>query len=279
MKKALILIMAAVLAAAVLACGCGGSKKDETQGEAEKVLMESNKKMADVQTVKIAGSVLIEMPEAEEKEESYDFEILSSNEGGEPQAQAVIRSGGQEFQTYVVGGWAYTNDPNRGWVKQQVDTLEDVSSSGVMTHEQLGQMSKYAENQRLLPDESGNYVVAFDVSEKFFDEYLSGFQEVPEGDAPGQEEASEVSGLLQDLLKDMKISIIMKIDRQTYLVDEAEISMVMKDIPLMGDVSADTGMLFTEYDQPVTIALPPEASGAKELQYDGGLPNIPGLGL
>jgi hypothetical protein len=159
----------------------------------------------------------------------------------------------------------YTYDLNSGWVKRKV-TGEDALSTAVPTPDQLSEMSEYAENLRLLPEEDGKHVVAFDVSPDFFSKYSEGL--------------TDPSGILKDYLKDIEVSVTYCIDESTMYADNVEVDLSMKGIPLFGDISGFISIAFSEFDQPVDITLPAEAMNAPEKELlPGDIPSMPGLGL
>ncbi len=266
MKKVLVALLLVLMVAALILAGCGKSESDKSAEEAKDILTKSQAKMENVSTLKMAGSSSVEMTEAEQGEMEYDFEaVTQKTPDGQTEFQMITRSEGEELQTYVVGGYVYTYDPNSGWVKRNI-TGEDNLSTAAPTPDQLAEMSREAENLRLLPEEDGKYVVAFDVSPEFVDQYSEGL--------------TDSSGLLKDLFKDIKINIVYRIDKSTMYADNVDVEVSMKGVPLFGDITAFTSITFSEFDQPVTIVLPPEAQNAREEELlPGDLPSIPGMGF
>ena len=88
---------------------------------------------------------------------------------------------------------------------------------------------------------------------------------------------------MKDMFKGLKMGVVYKIDRNTMLADSASVTMSMKNAPIIGDMSIDMTVTFTDYNVPVTITLPPEAQNAPEVQPNASgvpsIPSIPGLGL
>jgi len=266
MKKVLVALLLTMIVAALLLTGCGKSESDKSVEEAKDILVKSQAKMESVGSLKMAGSSSVEMTEAEQKEMEYDFEAVTrKTSDGQTELQMIARGDGEELLTYVVGDYLYTYDPNSGWVKRKI-TGEDDLSTAAPTPDQLAEMSRYAENLRLLPEEDGKYVVSFDVSPEFFNKYSEGL--------------TDSSGLLKDLFKNIKISIIYRIDKSTMYADNVDVDVSVKGVPLFGDIIAFTSITFSEFDQPVTIVLPPEAQNAPEKELlPGDIPSIPGMGF
>ena len=273
------LIVAATVASAV---GCGKSKK-ASPNSAKGILEKSQKAVLNAKSVKISGSTELKTPEAEEKVSADtftgEFNIISTSDiEGHVVAQDQK---GQQSQAYLVGGYAYSYTPNSGWEKQKTSGVQDLTT-GLITPENLATMIKYAENLKKLPDEGNNQVVSFDVGNKFYDEMLSGLEE--ESSAPTTAEqslAQQYGDLLKGVVGDIKVSVVMKVDKTSSCPSEVTVKASAKDIPMMGDISLDSKMAFTDYDVPVTITLPPEAASAKEVEpgLPSGIPGLPGLGL
>lgn len=266
MKKVLVALLLALVVAALLLAGCGKPESDKSAEDAKDILAKSQTKMENVSSMKMTGSSNVEMTEAEQGEMAYDFEaVTQKTPDGQTELHMIARGEGEELQTYVVGDYMYTYDPNSGWVKRNI-TGEDDLSTAAPTPDQLAEMSRDAENLRLLPDEDGRYVVAFDVSPEFFDKYSEGL--------------TDSSGILEDLFKDIKINIIYRIDKSTMYADNVDVQVSVKAVPLFGDITASTNITFSEFDQPVTIVLPPEAQNApEEVLLPGDIPSIPGMGF
>lgn len=267
MRKFLVALLLALMVATLLLAGCGQSESDKSAEEAKDILAKSQEKMDEVNSVKMTGSASVEMTEAEQGSTEYDFEaVTQKTPDGQTELQMIAKGDGEDLQTYVLGGYAYTYDSNSGWVKRKITGADGVSTPAP-TPDQLSEMSRYAESLRLMPEEDGKYVVAFDVSPEFFDQYSEGL--------------TESSGIMEDFLKDIKVSVIYKIDKSTMYADNVDVDISLEDTPLFGDITAYTSITFSEFNQPVTIVLPAEAQNAPEkelLPGDFDIP-IPGMGF
>jgi Family of unknown function (DUF6612) len=284
MRKLSFALLVALLAAALIlsAVGCGKSK-DKSANSAKAILLKSQKALLEATSVKVNGSVTLKTPEAEEKVEKEtftgEFNIISTTDvEGHMVAQDQQ---GKQSEAYIKEGYAYSYSPNSGWEKQKVQGVKDLTT-GVIDPGNLATMIKYAENLKKLPDEGDNYVVSFDVGNKFYEEILKAVGE--ESSAPTtaeQSTAQEVSDLLKGVIGDVNVSMVMKINKTTSYPSEATVKATAKDIPMMGDVSLGSKMVFSDYNVPVTITVPPEALNAREVEsgLPSGIPGLPGLGF
>lgn len=282
MKKLVLAIIATLLIAAVVVAGCG-KKEASTPKGAQAILDKSQKASQEVKSLKASGSADILTPQSEVKESKMTFD-MEGNIISETEVEAKITASednGKKTEAYIIDGYAYSFDTTTGWVKQKVDSAQELGS-GMLTPGQITGLGKYAENLKELPEEGDNYVLSFDVGSEFFEKTLTGAEQ------PGSEPASEdqqaaqdIVKLAREMLKGLKMSVVMKIDKSTYYPSETTINMSLKDAPIIGDMSVDMKMAFSDYNKPVTVALPAEAQNAKEIQggLPGGLPSIPGLGL
>ena len=282
MKKLVLAIIAALLVAAVVVAGCGKKEASAPKG-AQAILDKSQKASQEVKSLKSSGSADILTPQSEVKESKMTF-VMEGNIVSESEVEARITASedsGKKTDVYIVGGYAYSFDATTGWVKQKVDSAQGLGS-GMLTPGQLTGLGKYAENLKELPEEGNNYVLSFDVGPKFFEKSLADVGQSGSQPAGGdQQSAQDMVKLAREMLKGLKMSVVMKIDKTTYLPSETTIKMSLKEIPIIGNMSVDMKMAFTDYNVPVSVALPAEAQNAKEVPagLPGGLPGIPGLGL
>jgi hypothetical protein len=286
MKKAVIVLLAALLIGAAVVAGCGGKSTKTASSPAQDVLQKSQAKMQEIKSVKLAGKASVLTPQSEVKEESYEFaaemKLLSKDD---VEMKMVSKdSAGKPTDAYMVGGYVYTNDPNAGWTKQKVDASSGVSSS-MLSPTGIADLSKYAQNMKLMPEQGGKYVVSFDVGSKFFEDMLNqaAASTGSPSSTPSSEDkkaAQELAQTMKDMMGGLQMGVVYKIDKNTMLADSTTIKMSMKGAPIVGDMTADMTATFADYNAPVTITLPPEAQNAKEVQPGpSGIPSIPGLPL
>jgi len=281
MRKVMLVVVASLLVAVLVVVGCG--KKDESLS-AEDIVNKSQKASESIESLKASGTVDFKTPEAEEKESKLDYEA-EVNVVSEDDVQARIVATdekSEKSEAYLYDGYMYSNSPTAGWTKQKVENLEQLQSTGITSPSDLIELSKYAENLKKLPDEGNNHVISFDVGGKFFDEALKNAEgATSSGDTTGGEEVDEMMELVKEMVKGLKVAVVMKIDKESFYTTEADIDASLKGVPLFGDVSIAVVSSFSDYNAPVVIALPAEAEGAKEVTGDlpTGLPGLPGLGL
>jgi hypothetical protein len=187
----------------------------------------------------------------------------------------IPKLGEQEMATeyYLVGGWMYTGvdipELGKQWMKMEV--TEEIWQQQSRVDQQIDFLKTAVEIDYLGSEVvSGTECYVFEV--------------VPSMEALGEllsQQASPMGGMdfgefdMADWFKEM--SIREWIAKDSYQVMKTEIGMVMQISP--ADVGAteadfdrmimdmDMGMSFYEYNQPVSITLPPEALDAPEMPY------------
>lgn len=283
MKRIAMVFLVLLLVGAVVAAGCGNksAKPKAATGSAEDVLAKAQDSMKEVKSFKLKGDALVETPEAETKEESFEFtaeaNVISEDE---TDMHVVAKdSTGQVTDAYMVGGYAYTNDPVSGWVKQPISGNN--LTSGVVTPGTIQDLDKFAENMAV-KEEQGKYVLTFDLGSAFFDDmFKQSAGEEPAATSPAEEEAlKQLEDTMKELMKGLEMSMSVTIDKDTYYMDSFVITASMKGAPMMGDMNMEMNGTFSDYNVPVTVALPPEAQAAREVPPGpGGVFDIPGLGI
>jgi hypothetical protein len=282
MRKSSIALLVALLVAAVVlsAVGCGSKKSSSS---AEGILEKSQKALLNAKSAKVNGSITVKTPGAEEKQSKDTFTGEFNNLGGGDVEGHIVSQDqdGRQSEAYLQGGYIYTYKPTTGWQKQKMEGATG-STASMLDPENLSAMIKYAENLEKLTGQGKNYVISFDVGDKFYQKMLSGLEKA--SSAPGTAEqsmAQQYSDLIKSMVGDIHVSVVMKIDKTTFYPSELTVKASAKDIPMMGDVSMASDMTFSDYDVPVTVSLPPEAANAKEVEsrLSGGIPGMPGLGF
>ena len=276
MRKMTFATAASLLLMVTLTCGCG--KKDRKISKAEKIIKESAAKMAVVSSFTSSGAGKVLTPQSETKEESFTFDGVVKVAGDDQvEAQMAGTSDGKQVQTIILGGYIYEYNSNSGWKRRKLDEAGGIGTAQFVNPSTIKRMTEFAESIRLMPDEGGNYVVAFDVGGKFFDNLLAELKEqMPQ--SSGAE--SSMMELIESVLAGIDINMVLKVDKGTMLWTEASIKASMEGVGVLGDMSTDTNLRFSEYNQPVTVSVPPEALNAPEVQQNQfQLPSLPGLGI
>lgn len=283
MKKLLLGALVALMVASLVIAGCG--KKDSgSPTSASGILTRSEKVSQGAKSFKVSGSAVVQTPGSEEKETKStftgEFNVISTSN---VEARLVAHDGkGQESQAYIQGDYVYTYSASSGWEKQKIQSVKDLSA-GMVTPGNLSALTKYAQNVKKLPDKGNNYVISFDVGSKFFENALSevGQEASSAPSSAEQSTAKEVGDLFKGVAAGIKMSVVMKVDKTSYYPTEVTVTASAKGIPVLGDVSLDSTVAFSDYNQPVTVTLPAEAASAKEKTtgLPSGIPSVPGLGL
>jgi hypothetical protein len=284
MKKFFICTLAGLLVIAVIAAGCGGkSKTAKPSSKAQDVLARNQKKMQDVKSLKMTGKATVLTPQSETKEESvtYQGEMAMVGNNEVEMHMVVTESSGEKSEVYVVGGYVYNFDPARGWTKQKV--AAGSAEANLMTPTGISGLSKYAENMKLGASSGAKYVLTFGVGSRLFEQIFEQATDSSSSTAPSSKAEQQLMESMKDMFKGLKMDVVYKIDKNTMLADSASVTMSMKGAPIIGDMSLDMTVTFTDYNVPVSITLPPEAQNAPEVEPSASgvpsIPSIPGLGL
>ena len=284
MKKFFICTLAGLLVIAVIAAGCGGkSKTAQPSSKAQDVLARNQKKMQAVKSLKKTGKATVLTPQSETKEESvtYQGEMAMVGNNEVEMHMVVTESSGEKSEVYVVGGYVYNFDPARGWTKQKV--AAGSAEANLMTPTGISGLSKYAENMKLGASSGAKYVLTFGVGSRLFEQIFEQATDSSSSTAPSSKAEQQLMESMKDMFKGLKMDVVYKIDKNTMLADSASVTMSMKGAPIIGDMSLDMTVTFTDYNVPVSITLPPEAQNAPEVEPSASgvpsIPSIPGLGL
>lgn len=283
MKKLLLGAVVALMVASLVIAGCG--KKDSgSPNSASGILTRSEKASQGAKSFKVSGSANVQTPGSEVKETKTtftgEFNVISSSD---VEGHLVAHDEkGQESQAYIQGDYVYTYSASSGWEKQKIQSVKDLSV-GMITPGNLTALTKYAQNVKKLPDEGNNYVISYDVGSKFFENALSEVDQQASS-APSSAEQSVAQGmgdLFKSVAAGIKMSVVMKVDKTSYYPTEVTVTASAKGIPVLGDISLDSKVAFSDYNQPVTVTLPAEAASAKEKSggLPSGIPSLPGFGL
>lgn len=288
MKKLALCSLVLLLLAAVVFAGCG-SNKDDTSGSkssgdlsAKQIIEESSKQMQTVKSVKAEGTYNMSTSGSSPSTESttgttsgdmeFNFEMeMNLSDPAKPEMKMVMTGTGTDTIMYMTGGYAYTEVEGQGWVKAPVGDSGSVSQASPA---EIAKFADNAENLRIVSESGNKYVISFDISDEMIKEQMESEQDM-------SELSKEMQGIYEDMLKNMKMSAIFTIDKQTMYINKAIINMSVKDFPMVGDMTLDMTMKFKDFNEPVTVSLPAEAANAQETTEStsstGGL--LPGFGF
>jgi len=286
MKKLLAVSLMALLLTALIAAGCG--KKTPSASTAQGILEQSTKKTQQVKSVKVSGSYSASMSGTDQSNMQADFEMALNLKNPNPQkpedveGRGVIKTMGHDMEIYVVGGVAYINvavpiesaNLPAGWYKQPLDT--GTGDTIITTPQEIANISKLAKKISIVSQDSKSYTVAFTIDPKFLEQSLIGSEQF-KGMAP------EALDMIKSTIGNIKLSARMKVEKSTMLVQETAVKMSLPPTPPVRGMSLDAKMAFSDYNQPVTVVLPPEAQNAQPVPEGAGslIPGggFPGLGI
>jgi hypothetical protein len=277
-KRILLLALALVLSFTLVGCAEG----ELTQEEVDRII--ANVTTAQYDTVKLDMDMLMTMTVVGGSE-SGEITMVGGGTGVMDMVNREMQMamnmtmdipelGEQEMKTevYIIGGWMYTsvNIPEMGeqWLKMKFS--EEIWQQQKSQVEQQIEFLKTAVEIKSLPDETVNGTECYV------------FEVVPSMEALGELLSQQAYGMggmdfgefnLDDLLKEM--SVKEWIAKDSYRVMKAEVDMVMEMRPAdVGATEADFEKMtmdikvverLYDYNQPVSITLPPEALDATEM--------------
>lgn len=284
MRKLAICCVILLLAAALVVAGCGSKKEatstpnDSGNLSAKKILEESSKKMQTVKSSKAAGAYKMSTSAASSatsgQNTDFTFEMeMDLSDQQKPEMKMAMKGMGQDTLLYMTGGFVYMEVPDQGWVKSPV------GDSGSMSQTSPAEIAKFAEdaeNLRIVSESGGSYKISFDIGQDMLKEQMGAQQNT-------SELGPEVQKMIDEMIKNMKMTAVFTINKSTMYIEDARINMAVKNFPMVGDMTLDMAMKFSDFDQPVSVSLPPEAANATETaeipSSTTGVPGFPGFGL
>jgi len=140
---------------------------------------------------------------------------------------------------------------------------------------EIAKFAENAENLKVVSETGTSYKISFDIGQALLKEQMGSQQDMGEL-------SPEMQKMLDDMLKNMKMSAVFTINKKTMFIEDANIKMTLTDFPMVGDMALDMTMAFSDFNEPVSVSLPPEAANAQEvaeIPSASGFPGFPGLGL
>lgn len=284
MRKLAICCVILLLAAALVVAGCG-SKKETTSTpnssgnrSAQKILEESSKKMQTVKSAKAAGAYKMTTSAASSatagQNMDFAFEMeMDLSDQQKPEMKMAMKGMGQDTVLYITGGYTYMEVPGQGWVKSPVG---DTGSMSETSPAEIAKFAENAENLKIMSESGDSYKISFDIGQDMLKEQMGAQQNT-------SELGPEVQKMIDDMIKNMKMTAVFTINKSTMYIVDARINMAVKNFPMVGDMTLDMAMKFSDFDQPVSVSLPPEAANATETaeipSSTTGVPGFPGFGL
>ncbi len=287
MRKVAAFSLVLCLLAALFIAGCGSSgsskspsgttdKTSASSSSAQKILEESNKKMAEVTSVKAIGTYKgsVVGSSSPSGNDTFDFAFtmtVDMSNKNSPKGQMSMKGMGEDLTMYFQNGFAYVNVPNTGWQKTPF------SESGIAgaTPSEMAQFTKGAQNMRIESQAADAYKIAFDIGPKFIQEQLKNSAGSTSGLTP------DMKSMMDEMAKNMKMSAVFTITKSDMYLKDATIKIGV-EVPTLGNMTMNMALAFSEFNQPVSVNLPPEAANAPTAENPSavpGMPSFPGLGL
>lgn len=267
MKKSLIACLSLLVTLSLLigAAGCGGG----SSANATEVLKTSSAKMKNVEKFKVEAEIKTSA-DMEGADQDIDMEMASDMSNPEElKAQIVVSGMGVDTEVYLYGAYTYINIPGQGWVKAATSDMSDYEQ---MTPSGISDMSEGAENIKMVSENGDYHEISFDIGKKYLQDILGG-QDLD------NQLGEEFSKMMEDMLKGLSMSMVVKIDKKTSYMTSAEIKMVFKDMPMVGDMSIVMDMDFSDFNGDIAVELPAEAQTAREVSPEELENQLPGSTL
>ena len=279
------LLIAALFAGALLVAGCGSTTAEKSStgqtasGEqsAKALLAATSKKMQSVKTARATGGYKMDTTAGGTQNMQFKYQMeMNVTNSNDPQMH-MVTEGSTQTEMYVTGGYAYVNVPGTGWVKSPSGSSESMSGT---TPAEITKFANNAENLRIISQDAVSYKIGFTVSRKYMEQALKQQQ----GDTSL---GPDVEKLIQQTITGMKMSAIFTVNKRSLYTTAVALVVEMKNMPAqtsaaVGDIALNMTLGFSDFNQPVTITLPPEAANATlmpESSTSTGIPSLPGLGF
>jgi predicted small lipoprotein YifL len=261
MRKVLLVVTAALLAVTIVAAGCG--KKNPTEGNAQKLIKDSNKAMQSLKSYKAVGSINISSSVVSQGATSVSFEMQIQQNGPKDfQGHMMISALGKNMEVYIANGYVYTNDPEKGWVKQPLSSVSDFST--LASPADISKLGDAATNARILTEDSQYYKIAFDLNADYLKQ-LMGSQ------ASNKNLSSEEKKIADEMLKGMQMGAIFKLEKSTMYINSMVMNFNIQNVPSAGKLKMEEKIDLSEFNKPVEVNLPAEAQNAQEVTGSGAL--------
>ncbi|MBU4193479.1 MAG: hypothetical protein KKE79_04580 [Actinobacteria bacterium] len=274
-RRVLFVSIMMLIAIALTLSGCGGGR-DTTDLSAEKareVLDDSNRKMGELESLEAYGSYDLEAQGPQGEDLDFEFQVEMDVSPGNPEVHMTIDSAGETTDVYMKDGYTYLRVPDEGWVKTEAGA-SDADGFSPPTPTRILEFSENARNLRMISEDRDHYRLAFDVGEEFLEQQIKAGFGVG-GSVAGSEE------VLQEIIDKTEMTAVFRISKATRYIENADFTMKIGNMPMVGDVSLTIRMEFSRFNEPVNISLPPEALDATEIKPTPkpppALPGIPGI--
>lgn len=265
MRKVLLAVTAALLAITIIVAGCG--KTNQTVGDAQKLLKDSNKAMQSLKSYKAVGNINISSNASDQGATSVSFEMQIQQNGPKDfQGRMMVRGLGKNMEVYIANGYVYTNEPEKGWVKQPLSSVTDFST--LASPADISKLADAATNARILTEDSQYYKIAFDLKADYLKQ-LMGLQ------TSNKNLSSEEKKIADEMLKGLQMGAIFKLEKSTMYLSSMVMNFNIQNVPSVGKVKMEEKIDLSEFNKPVEVNLPAEAQNAQEVTGGGSLTPSP----
>ncbi|MDD5749095.1 MAG: hypothetical protein PHP64_08685 [Actinomycetota bacterium] len=263
MKKRLAYVIVAGLMVGLLMAGCGGGKGTSSKLSAKEILAKSSQKMQHAKSFKSTGSAVTNAPGEKDGKTEVKIEAeIEVKDKNNYEGKMITKTLGTETTVYMKDGWAYTNVPGQGWSKTKIDQF--TKSSQAMTPSQIAEFAKQAVNLDIVSEDSDSWKISYELSPEYLRKQILG------EDASLSSSSPEQTKMIEEMLKGISMKMTQSISKSTFYVEKITMSMAMKNIPQVGDMSMDMKLSFSNYGTPVKVSVPAEALNAKEASIPSG---------
>ena len=265
MRKVLLVVTAALLAVTLIVAGCG--KTNPTKGSAQKLLEDSNKAMQSLKSYKAVGNINMSSNVADQGAMNFSFEMQIQQKGPKDfEGRMMVRSTGKNIEVYIANGYVYTNDPEKGWIKQPLASVTDFST--LASPADISKLGDAATNARILTEDSQYYKITFDLNADYLKQ-LMGLQK------SNKNLSSEEKKIADEMIKGMQMGAIFKLEKSTMYVKSMVMNFNIQNVPSVGTVKMEEKIDLSEFNKPVEVNLPAEAKDAQEVTGSGTLTPSP----
>jgi hypothetical protein len=261
MRKVLLAATAVLLAVTIIVAGCG--KTNQTESSAQKLLEDSNKAMQSLKSYKAVGKINMSSNVANQGAMNFSFEMQIQQNGPKDfEGRMMINALGKNMDVYITNGYVYTNDPEKGWVKQPLSSVTDFST--LASPADISKLGDAAQNARILTEDSQYYKIAFDLNADYLKQLMG-----PK--TSNKNLSSEEKKIADEMLKGMQMGAVFKLEKSTMYVNSMVMNFNIQSVPSVGNVKMEEKIDLSEFNKPVEVNLPAEAQNAQEVTGSGAL--------
>jgi hypothetical protein len=260
MRRVVLLFTAALLAATLIVTGCGTTTKKPTN-DATQILKDSRKAMLSVKSYKGTGSISLASSAQGASSMNVTFEMqIQQNGPKDLQGHIIMHSSGQDMETYIANGYAYSKDPTKGWTKQPVGEVTDFSK--LATPADISKLGAAAKDARLISQSGEYYKVSFSLNTNYLMD-LMGLSKSTKGLTAQEKKNAEA------MVKGMTMGAVFQIQKPTMYIQSMAMNFLFPNMPNIGSVKMGYRADLSDFNKPVKVTLPEDAKNAQEVTGSG----------